>query len=49
MIWIKYVLSENRSTTFYDIGTKWFGNHKVVWTKWFFNRRFVIVVLERFN
>ena len=49
ILWVKYVLRENRDTTFYDVGTNWFGNYKIVWNKWFFNRRFVVVRLKKFN
>lgn len=47
MIWAKYVWKENRTTNFYDVGTKWFNTHKIVRVKWFFNKMFVIVILKK--
>ena len=47
IIWIKYVLRENRKTSSYNKGTNWFGRYEIVWTKWFFNNRFIIIKLKK--
>lgn len=52
MIDIRYVKKQNRTTDFYDVGKIWCLNitkhqyYKIVWNKWFFDKRFVIFVLR---
>ena len=47
MILIKYILKENRSTDYYNVGKLWFGTHKITWSKWFFGNRICIVKMDK--
>jgi hypothetical protein len=50
---LRYVVKENRTTDYYDVGKIWCLNitkqnyYKVVWNKWLFNRRIVLFILKR--
>jgi len=50
---IRYVVKENRQTDYYDVGENWILNFpskrklcKIVWNKWFFGRRIVLLVFK---
>ena len=49
---IRYIVKENRQTDYYDVGQIWIDGFpkknkmKIVWNKWFFNRRIVLFVFK---
>lgn len=50
---LRYVVAENRTNDYYEVGQLWIlsnkkrSRYKIVWNKWFFNRRIVIFILKR--
>jgi hypothetical protein len=53
IIRLRYVVKENRTTDYYDVDRVWVLNirkrsyYKIIWNKWFFNRRIVLFILKR--
>ena len=52
---IRYVVKKNRTTDYdyYDVGQYWGFSFpskkklcKIVWNKWFFNRRIVVIIFK---
>ena len=49
---IRYVVKENRTNDYYDVGQVWLAEFpknnkmKIVWNKWFFGRRIVLLVFK---
>jgi hypothetical protein len=50
-----YVYSVSRNTDFYNVGKIWCFNitkkiyYRIIWNKWFFNKRFVLYKLKKMN
>lgn len=50
---MRYVVKENRTNDYYDVGQVWLADfpkksiYKIVWNKWFFNRRLVVFKLNK--
>lgn len=50
---LRYVVKENRTNDYYDVGTVWVLNltkrihYKIVWTKWLFNKRMCLFILKK--
>jgi len=50
-VFLLYVRKENRTTYYYDVGAIWCLHikkplYKIVWNKWFLNRRIVLCILK---
>ncbi len=50
---LRYVVKENRTTDYYDVGQTWCLNitkkdyYKIVWNKWLFNKRMVLFIFKK--
>lgn len=45
---IRFVVKENRTNDYYNVGQVWLNlakkrSYKIVWNKWFFGRRIVVI------
>lgn len=52
---LRYIPRGNRETEYYDVGKIWFyltkkrSPFKIIWNKWFFNRRIVLFICKSIN
>lgn len=47
MIFVKYILKQNRNTDYYNVGKIWFGTHKIIWNKWLLSNRICIIKMSK--
>ncbi|MBP8994890.1 MAG: hypothetical protein KBG30_13925 [Bacteroidales bacterium] len=47
MIRIIYVFKRNRDTELYNVGINWFNKYKIVWNRWFLNKRICVIKMDK--